>query len=57
MDVDLRLLLRVFLVVGGLAYVGWGFLEGGTTFLAIGALAVVVGLYGIWREHPRNAGE
>jgi hypothetical protein len=56
MDVDVRLLVRVFLVVGGLAYVGWGLVDGGTTFLALGALAVALGLYGIWRDRPGDAG-
>lgn len=48
MDVDFRTILRAFLIVGGLALLLVGILDGSTTNAAIGAIAVLVGAVGFW---------
>jgi len=58
MDLDLRSSLRVVLVAAGVGYVLWGAIDGRTTLVLVGLLAVVVGFAGIWREGlGRTTGE
>jgi hypothetical protein len=46
-----RTLLRVFLLVGGLAFTVMGTLEGSLFNLALGAVAAFLGLVGLWMEY------
>lgn len=50
MDWDARTALRVVLVAGGVGYVVWGAIDGQLTLVGAGALAAVVGLFGLYRE-------
>jgi hypothetical protein len=50
MEWTYRTILRVFLVVGGVAIVVVGALEGSTFELALGVLAIVLGAIGLWME-------
>jgi len=53
MDWDARTALRVVLVAGGVGYVVWGAIDGQLALVGAGALAVAVGLFGLYREgHP-----
>ena len=51
MDWSFRTLVRAFLVVGGLAYVAVGALQGDLATAAIGVLAVVLGAVGLYSEY------
>ncbi len=50
MDWDARTALRVVLVAGGVGYVVWGAIDGQLRLVGVGALAVAVGLFGLYRE-------
>lgn len=50
MEWDVRTALRVVLVAGGVGYVVWGAIDGQLTLVAVGVLAAVVGLFGLYRE-------
>jgi hypothetical protein len=56
MDWNFRTGLRGFLVVGGLAFVGLGAMDGSLFDLGIGILAAVLGAFGLWRERTERAG-
>jgi len=58
MDLDFRSAFRVVLVAAGTGYVVWGAIDGQRTLVLVGLLAVVVGLFGLWREGiGRQTGE
>lgn len=53
---DFRTLVRLFLVVGGVAYAAFGLLEGSTVEVGFGALAALLGGFGLWWDR-RASGE
>ena len=55
MDWHPRTLVRIFLLVGGLVYVGSGLLSGSLPQLALGVAAAALGAFGLWWEY-REAG-
>jgi len=50
MDWTFRTVVRAFLLVGGLAYVVWGVLDGSLVTIGLGVLATVLGAVGLWSE-------
>ena len=50
MDWSFRTVVRAFLLVGGLVYVGWGVLDGSMVTIGLGVLAAVLGVIGLWSE-------
>lgn len=54
MDVTPRTLLRAFLLVGGLAFLGFGLLESSMFHLGIGILAGALGAFGLWWERQHG---
>lgn len=50
MDLGFRTLLRVFLLVAGLVYIGLGIVRGSLFSIALGAAAVTLGTVGLWWE-------
>ena len=48
MDIGFRVLVRVFLLVGGLAFAVVGGLEGSGGQVAFGVLAALLGGFGLW---------
>ena len=46
-----RTLLRVFLLVGGLAFVVLGTLDGSLFNIGLGSVAAFLGLVGLWMEY------
>lgn len=55
MDWDARTLLRGFLLIGGLLFVGVGLVRGEPFDVGIGAFAAVLGGFGLWYDR-RSAG-
>lgn len=55
MDWTFRTILRGFLLVGGLAFVGFGAVEGTLFDLGIGIVAAVLGALGLWRERTERS--
>lgn len=55
MDWDGRTLLRGFLLVGGLLFLGAGLVRGELFDVGIGAFAAVLGGFGLWWEHNRQS--
>lgn len=54
---DFRTLVRVFLVVGGVAFAVAGALEGSTLDVGFGALAALLGAFGLWWDRRESAEE
>lgn len=54
---DFRTVVRVFLVVGGLAFAVAGALEGSALEVGFGALAVLLGAFGLWWDRRERADE
>ncbi len=52
---DFRTLVRAFLVVGGLGYAAFGLLEGSTLEVGFGALAALLGGFGLWWDRRESA--
>jgi len=46
-----RTLVRVFLLVGGLAFIVLGAVDGSLFNLGLGAVAAFLGLVGLWMEY------
>ena len=57
MSIDFRTLVRVFLVVGGAAYAVVGVVSGSAIEIWFGALAALLGAFGLWWEHRDASGE
>ena len=57
MSMDFRTLVRVFLLVGGIAYAVFGVISGSTFEVGFGALAAVLGGFGLWWEHRDASSE
>lgn len=53
---DFRTLIRVFLVAGGVAFAAAGVVEGSTFNVGFGALAAVLGAFGLWWDR-RESGD
>ena len=56
MDWHPRTLVRIFLLVGGLVYVGSGVLSGSLAQLALGVAATALGAFGLWWEFRESGG-
>jgi hypothetical protein len=56
MDWQLRTLVRIFLVVGGLWYLITGALSGAVPSMALGAVATALGAFGLWWEFRDSGG-
>lgn len=48
MEWNLRTVVRVFLIAGGIGYVVWGAVTGRTLWIALGVAAAVIGVVGLW---------
>lgn len=55
MRLSFRTLVRGFLLVGGLAFVVLGTLDGSRFNVGLGAVATFLGLVGLWTEYRRQA--
>jgi protein-S-isoprenylcysteine O-methyltransferase Ste14 len=51
MSIHLRTLVRMFLLVGGAAYAVFGVVSGSSFEIGFGALAALLGAFGLWWEH------
>ena len=51
MSIHLRTLVRMFLPVGGAAYAVFGVVSGSSFEIGFGALAALLGAFGLWWEH------
>ena len=57
MEWTFRAVVRAFLLVGGIAYLVYGVVEGGTFDVVLGAFAAVVGAIGLWSMRLQVTGE
>lgn len=55
MDWDARTLLRGFLLVGGLFFLGAGLVRGELFDVGVGGFAAVLGGFGLWWEYNRQS--
>lgn len=57
MNRDFRTLLRGFLLVGGLVFFGLGVARGDLFNVGLGALAAVLGGFGLWWDYNRQSAD
>lgn len=49
-----RTFLRILLVIGGSAFIFWGSASDEGLHMALGAIALVLGVFGLWYEATRG---
>lgn len=54
MDIAPRTVLRAFLLVGGLTFIGFGLLDSSMFHLGLGVLAAALGAFGLWWERRQR---